>query len=79
MSEKSGKPEVADDGRVEYRCRYCKSTEVTFEATAEWDRKSQDFIVIDVWDINKHSYCGKCRRERCAEQVPATEYDLEGV
>jgi hypothetical protein len=44
---------------IDYRCKTCGSDEMAFDATAEWDVESQDFVVGTTYDT------GWCNSEEC--------------
>lgn len=49
---------------INYRCQSCGSTDVTFDATAEWDAEQQKLVVSNTYD---ESYCNseECQGEEC--------------
>lgn len=49
---------------IDYRCQSCGSTEVTFDATAEWDAELQKLVVSNTYD---DCYCNSddCQGAEC--------------
>jgi hypothetical protein len=49
---------------IKYRCQSCGSTEVTFDATAEWDAELQKLVVSNTYD---DCYCNSddCQGAEC--------------
>ena len=57
---------------IDYRCQSCGSTEVTFDATAEWDADQQRLVVSNTYD---DCYCNSdaCQGEECH----VAEFDVQ--
>ncbi|MCF6328644.1 MAG: hypothetical protein L3J02_02430, partial [Henriciella sp.] len=49
---------------IDYRCISCGSTEITFDASAEWDAGQQEFVVSSTYDA---CFCNSeaCQGEEC--------------
>jgi len=57
---------------IDYRCTTCGSTEVTFDASAEWDAGQQEFVVSSTYDT-----CF-CNSEKCSgEECSVAEFDAQ--
>ena len=57
-----------DDAQEKPVCARCRSTEITFDATAYWDARQQQFE-YDVLDGKV--YCQNCDGKQHADWIPA--------
>lgn len=53
---------------IEMQCRYCKSSNVSKDASAVWNKNSQQWVLGDLFD--QPDFCADCGGETTIEAVP---------
>lgn len=57
---------------IDYRCTSCGGTEISYDASAEWDAEQQQFVVSSTYDA-----CF-CNSEQCqGEERSVAEFDAQ--
>ena len=57
---------------IDYRCTSCDGTEISYDASAEWDAEQQKFVVSSTYDA-----CF-CNSEECqGEERSVAEFDAQ--
>ncbi|MEM8976179.1 MAG: hypothetical protein AAGD43_29275 [Pseudomonadota bacterium] len=56
--------------KIEHRCQTCGSTEIVYDACAEWDVETQGFVLITTYDE------ARCQSDSCeGEEVRTDAFD----
>lgn len=71
-------PEAHQKAKSVPYCEYCGSEEISFDATATWDKEQQEFVLIGTMDDAVCEACGEESRPSWVE-VQETETSKGGA